>query len=120
MTTEPGRSTEGWVVAFGNAALNEMDRKEIQRAWAVPGSVLLPFRMTQASLDSSERFPPAIGIFLLLIQDSLSGLDCERSHLHPNSFTLLPYTNPVGMAVHLGDRQTLPVHFCGNSSKVWS
>lgn len=30
MITEPGRSTEGWVVAFGNSALKEMDGKEIQ------------------------------------------------------------------------------------------
>lgn len=37
VTTEPRMNTEGWVVVFGNSALKEMDRKEIQRAWAVPG-----------------------------------------------------------------------------------
>lgn len=30
VTTEPSRSTEGWVGAFGNSALKEMDRMEIQ------------------------------------------------------------------------------------------
>lgn len=30
MTTGPGRSAEGWAVAFGNSALKEVDGKEIQ------------------------------------------------------------------------------------------
>lgn len=30
VTTEPSRSTEGWVGAFGNSALKEIDRMEIQ------------------------------------------------------------------------------------------
>lgn len=30
VTTEPSRNTEGWVGAFGNSALKEIDRMEIQ------------------------------------------------------------------------------------------